>query len=103
MYWIITYASTNPDIYGVLKKELQKYFADENIAELSSAMNSEKWNIKIGKCSYGPLCRNHPLIESIGAFSSFACGTEVVFDHPTQFISVHPMIYRGNGRDKTQA
>ena len=99
--YCVVLASTNPDIYGILKKELQKYLADENIAELSSMMNLEEavkqkeWYTKIGKYSYGPICRNHEFIESIGAFSSFATGTEIVFNHPTQFITTHPMIYLG--------
>lgn len=96
-------ASTNPDIYIELKKELQKYFYDENIAELSSMVELEKdkaikkkvWDTKIGKYSYGPICRNHPFIESIGAFSSFAAGTEVVQNHDTQYLTIHPMIYYG--------
>ena len=92
-------ASTNTDIYGELKKELQKYFADENIAELSSMVKFEndkkKWNTKIGKYSYGPLCTNHPLIESIGAFTSIAFGTCVIGNHDDQFVTTHPLIYYG--------
>lgn len=97
-------ASTKPDIHGVFKKELQKYFKDDNIAELSSMVNLEKdkgekvvkpkeWYTKIGKYSYGPLCKNDRYIESIGAFSSFAIGTAVVVNHVTSFITTHPMIY----------
>lgn len=57
--------------------------------------DKKEWNTKIGKHSFGPICRNHRLIESIGAFSSFAPGTEVVTNHTTQFITTHPMIYAG--------
>ena len=101
-------ASTNHDIYGELKKELQKYFTDQNIAELSSMVKLEKdkdkekdkekaskWYTKIGKYSYGPICRNHAFIESIGAFSSFAPGTEVVDNHNIEYLTTHPMIYWG--------
>ena len=64
-------ASTNPNIYDELKKGLQRYFADENIAEFFSMTEiNEQWYTKIGKYSYGPLCRNHQNIESIGAFSN---------------------------------
>lgn len=102
----VVLASTNPDIYRELKKELQKYFADENLAELSAMANLERsetendtdkkeWHTKIGKYSYGSICRNHPFIESIGAFSSFASGTEVVPNHDFQYITTHPMIYCG--------
>lgn len=96
----VVLASTNPDIYRELKKELLKYFTDENLAEFSSMVDfgeskKEKWHTNIGKYSYGPICRNHPFIESIGAFSSFANGTEVVQNHVTQYITTHPMIYYG--------
>lgn len=89
-------ASTNPCIYRELKKKLQKYFADENIAEFSCMVDLEKtvMETKIGKYSYGPICRNHPYIESIGAFSSFANGVDVVGNHP-EFITTHPMCYKG--------
>lgn len=93
-------ASTNPDVYGELKKGLQKYFADENIAELSSMKYSMKYNTKIGKYSYGPICRNHDLIESIGAFSGFGFGTEVVLNHEVQYLTTHPMIYAGANLEK---
>ena len=53
------------------------------------------WETKIGKHSYGPICRDHLLIESIGAFCSFAPGTEVVFEHETRYLTTSPMIYRG--------
>lgn len=86
-------ASTNPDIYGELKKEVQKYFTDENIAELPCMKDiKQDTNTKIGKYSYGPLCWNHPYIESIGAFSSIAAGVDVVPNHSTQFITTHQII-----------
>ena len=102
--YCVVLASTNPNIYGELKKELQRYFADENIAELSSMVKLKKdkveWNTKIGKYSYGPICRNHPYIESIGAFSSFAAGTEVVPNHTDQYLTTHNMIYYGAHHEK---
>lgn len=91
-------ATINYGIYGECKNALQKYFADEAIAELFFMVNSDKigiWHTKIGKYSYGPLCRNHPYVESIGAFSSFAHGTDVVVNHPVEYITTHPMIYQG--------
>lgn len=90
--------TTNPDIYGECKKALQKYFADDAIAELSSIAALEKrsiWHTEIGKYSYGPLCRNHPHIESIGAFCSFAIGADVVTNHCAEYLTAHPMIYAG--------
>ena len=82
-------ACTNTDIYMNLKLEVEKYFNDEDIVELSSMSELTR----IGKHSYGPLCRNHMLIESIGAFCSFAIGTEVVFNHEMRYITTAPIIY----------
>lgn len=48
---------------------------------------------RIGKYSYGDLTTKLQLIESIGSFCSFAEGTRVVPNHPTQYISTHPFIY----------
>lgn len=98
-------ASTNPDIYGELKKELQKYFTDENIAELSSMAEFEKnkeRGTKIGKYSFGPLCTNNPYIESIGAFSSFAHGADVVGNHITQFLTTHVIISNFTDNEKNK-
>ena len=97
--YCVVLASTSSKIYTELKKELQRYFTDENIAELSAMVKLEKdkkeWNTKIGKYSYGPMCTDNPLIESIGAFSSFAHGAVVVGNHTSQYITTHPMIYAG--------
>lgn len=97
-YYLIL-ACTNQDIYENLKTSAKKYFKTENIVELSSMIRDPKdeiwWNTKIGKHSYGPICRNHMLIESIGAFCSFAPGTEVVFNHEIQYTTTSPIIYRG--------
>ena len=47
---------------------------------------------KCGKYSYGPLC-NHQFVESVGAFCSFALGTDVLENHPYNYLSTHPFIY----------
>lgn len=74
------------------KKALQRYFADEAIVDFFS---DTEYHTEIGRYSYGPLCKNHPIIESIGAFSSFAPGTACVSNHPVEYLSTHPMIYPG--------
>lgn len=99
-------ASTDLRIYDDLKREIRKYFAEENIAELQCISywkeeNKKREQIKkreecitqIGRYSYGPLCRNHLMIESIGAFCSFAIGCEVVSNHEIYYITTHPLIY----------
>lgn len=52
-------------------------------------------NTICGKYSYGPLC-NNPLVEKVGAFCSFAYGTNVLPNHPMQYISTHDFIFHGN-------
>lgn len=47
---------------------------------------------KCGKHSTGPLC-NHWLVESVGAFCSFALGCDVVSNHPVNYLSTAPFIY----------
>lgn len=78
-----------------LKEMIKKYFEDENIAEIIEKPNISNKITKIGKYSYGPLCKNHLYIESIGAFCSFAAGTEVVQNHEMNYLTTHPMIYAG--------
>lgn len=89
-YYLIL-ACTNREIYGELKKNIIKYFPNKNILELPSMRHITL----IGKHSYGPICRDHQFIESIGNFCSFAIGTEVVFNHEIKCITTHPMIYEG--------
>ena len=48
---------------------------------------------KIGRYSYGPLAKPHYLVESVGAFCSFAPGTDVVNNHPMEYITTHPITY----------
>lgn len=104
-------SSTNPEIYKDLKQAALRYLPVENIAELSSMVHwqgvlaeteltekeygTPEYITQIGKYSYGPLCRNHPFIASIGAFCSFAVGTDVVTNHEMRYLTTHPMIYNG--------
>lgn len=81
------------------RQELQRYFADEAIAELPL---TDKWYTRIGKYSYGPLCRNHPYVESIGAFSSFAPGADVVGNHSFEYLTTSLFIAAGAHSAKFQ-
>ncbi len=98
-YYLIL-ASVNSDVYDDLKRSVTKWFQDDRIIELPSMragnnQESENWKTEIGRHSYGPLCRNHPFIASIGSFCSFAPGTDVVFNHEMRYITTSPIIYRG--------
>lgn len=59
----------------------------------------ELFHTDIGKYSSGPICCQHPLIESIGAFCSFAEGVSVHGNHPMEYITTHPMLYKGSPND----
>lgn len=68
-------------------------------------MKKEKKDVlhtDIGKYSYGPICRDHDLIESIGSFCSFAFGVEAVSNHEKRFITTHPIIYAGQERENKE-
>lgn len=90
---VLILASTNLNIYKQLKKEAEKYLLRGTIAELKG-MKEESIETKKGKHSYGPLC-NHWLVESVGAFCSFAPGTDVVQNHAVQYISTSTFLYQG--------
>ncbi len=86
---------TNTSIYDSLKEEAIEYFGEKGIIELPEMQQKDIAKVertKCGKYSYGPLC-NHRYVESVGAFCSFANGTDVVINHAMDYISTHPFIY----------
>lgn len=98
----VIFACTNKDIYENLKLILKNFFLEDQIYELecmkSNANDKEKENpfyTRIGKYSYGSICRNHEYIQEIGAFCSFAEGVDAVPNHEMQYITTHPMLYQG--------
>lgn len=96
--YAVLLSSNNPFIYKELKESLLAYFMPEQIAELASMKkqnNFPQFHTKIGRYSFGPICCNHSLIESIGSFCSFASGTEVVVNHEMRYITTSPIIYAG--------
>lgn len=56
----------------------------------------ETCHTSIGKYSSGPICCDHQFIESIGAFCSFAEGVCVHGNHAMEYITTHPMLYKGS-------
>lgn len=96
--YAVLLSCTNSFIYKELRDSLLVYFMPEQIAELASMKirsNYPKFHTEIGRHSYGPICRDHELVESIGAFCSFAPGTEVVINHEMRYITTSPIIYEG--------
>lgn len=96
-------ATTNEKIYPELKKQLTNYLDELQIADVYDKFYTmccndrrAKHGTKCGKYSYGPLT-DHSLVEEVGAFCSFAAGTDVVINHAVDYISTHPMINYDKG------
>ncbi len=93
-------ATTNKKIYPELKKQLTSYLDESQIADVyekfyemcCDSKKHTKYGTKCGKYSYGPLT-DHWLVEEVGAFCSFAAGTDAVENHAVDYITTHPMIY----------
>ena len=88
-------ASTNHTIYKELKENLSKVFPENSIVEMESMRDRNTTHTVCGKYTFGPL-KNHPMVELVGAFCSFASGTDVVTNHAMDYITTHPMLYKGN-------
>lgn len=93
--YCVIFACTNMEIYGDLRELLGEYFQERCIAEIPSEDTGGVYCTKIGKYSYGPICKNHIYIESIGAFCSFASGVNVQGNHEMKYITTHPMLTAG--------
>lgn len=76
-----------------MKNELLKYCGESKLIEIFPGKKKELPKTKCGKHSYGPLC-NHWLVEEVGAFCSYAIGSDVVGNHPIEYISTSPFMYR---------
>ena len=110
--YVLFLASENPEIHEVLKKNATAYFEEDSILEFEKITKTPRLEVKkqknkqnftggggkktkIGKYSYGPICVDHPYIESIGNFCSFAVGVAVAQNHEMKFLTTSPMIYFG--------
>ena len=91
-------STTNVKIYHELRNCLLNYFDDAHIADVYRKVQNTLFDVgskeetKCGKYSYGPLT-NHYLVEEVGAFCSFAEGTDVLQNHASDYITTHPMIF----------
>ena len=95
--YVLILASKNFEIYNELRENVKIFFDEERIVELPSMKftGRAKANTRVGKYSYGPLCK-HWLVESVGAFCSFAKGCDAVENHAMDYITTHPFIYYSN-------
>ncbi|MEQ3450925.1 CatB-related O-acetyltransferase [Enterococcus cecorum] len=95
--YVVILSCTNETIYPELRNSLKEYIKTEQIIEFKSMVHVIKYT-KCGKYSSGPLC-NHKLVKSVGAFCSFALGSDVVSNHAIDYISTHPFLYTCNTPD----
>lgn len=96
--YVLLLASTNKEYYGELKRSVEELFNNKNLIELECMKTDVapiRYETKIGRYSYGPICRNHPYIKQIGAFCSFAPGVEYVTSHQMNFVTTHTMLSWG--------
>ncbi len=95
--YLLFLTSTNPIVYKELKEAVSSYFPIDRILEFPDVIPREnpksELHTDIGRYCYGPLCRNHELIESIGNFCSFAPGVDVVPNHEMRFVTTHPILF----------
>ncbi len=93
--YTVILSTSNEALYATLRENLSRYFAPEQIAgrefvKEGLCVPAEK--TKAGKYSYGPLC-DHALVESVGAFCSFAIGSNALGNHCIDYITTHPFAY----------
>lgn len=105
--YTILYTCAHIELYDVLLDNLYEYFSKDNIIKIFDVKKEEKkkqgkysskYGTQCGKYSYGSLC-DHWLVKSVGAFCSFAYGSDVVENHAINYISTHPFLYYGGVTD----
>lgn len=96
--YIVLLSTSNEALYTALRENLAGFFAPEQIAGgfVRERLYVPDGKTKVGKYSYGPLCDNE-LVESVGAFCSFAIGSNAVGNHCIDCISTHPFVYIDKG------
>lgn len=98
----------NPVIYDEVISVFQHWIKNKHFVKIFSEPRLKKQpqckKTIIGKYSGGSAIAsgNHPFIKSIGAFSSFAEGVEVVPNHPMNYISTHTFLYGANRSGETE-
>lgn len=90
----VLFTCANWEIYDEVYGKLLEYFPADGVIKIFKKKEEVQYT-KCGKYSYGPLC-NHNLVESVGAFCSFAAGVNVVVNHAMDYITTHPFIYHSS-------
>ena len=97
--YTVLFTCANPDIYDETLQPLKQFFDADKIIDIFSSKFEGGGVTCRGKYSYGPLC-DHCLVESVGAFCSFAEGTDVVPNHAIDYLSTHPFLYLEETADR---
>lgn len=99
-YVMILACSGTAHISTLRNVALQSFPAPNRILSLDNCNNTNlPYKTQIGKYSYGPICRDHAFIKSIGAFCSFAPGVAYVTNHLTEYITTHNMLHWGKNHE----
>ncbi len=107
--YTVLFTCSNPDVYEIVWNDIMKFFSNDCVIRIFEIQLTEKMQhtrggyktqhgTNCGKYSYGPLC-DHWLVDSVGAFCSFASGSDVVENHPIHYISTHLFMYYGGNSD----
>ncbi len=88
-------ASLDNAVYSEIKEKIKSIFPESRLIEFDLMKQLLNYKTTIGKYSYGPICRDHILIKSIGAFCSFSQGVDYVSNHEMRYVSTHPFLYLG--------
>ena len=84
--------SNKVNLYPVMEKGFYIANTVEGWIYEKDKFDFEPIHLHVGKGSYGPLIKNSK-IEKIGAFCSFASGTDAVWNHQLNMVSNHDFIY----------
>lgn len=93
--------SINEEIYDELRNSVLRFYSNEAVIELPSMKEAKRnhkktenkrFNTKVGKYSYGPLC-DHPWVESVGSFCSINETVDVVVNKPLDYVSLSPFLF----------
>lgn len=92
----MNYAATSSQLKSMLLREEEDFYSVNLFGyKYASVING----VEIGKHSYGFIKHCYPgtMLKSVGAFCSINNTAQIGFiNHPTAFITTHPMIYMPN-------
>ncbi|TYZ27917.1 CatB-related O-acetyltransferase [Selenomonas caprae] len=106
---VLILATADPAIHDILREKVLGIISEKRILDVfqkdlnrGGLWNPKNWEkTQCGKHSYGGLC-NHPLVKQVGAFCSFAAGSTVINNHPTNLLSTSPFLTGSGGFENVE-